>query len=106
MHDRHRRRSRRGPHRAEAGQQSRLRAPISAQIQPTTHTNQQVNRPQSHPRSRREPSQGSAALKAELDHIEQGRPELKRLLGERDEELAAARETNRRLMNQLNRSGS
>jgi hypothetical protein len=27
------------------------------------------------------------------------------VLDERDEELAAARETNRRLMNQLNRSG-
>lgn len=30
--------------------------------------------------------------------------DLKRALDERDEELAAARETNRRLMNQLNRT--
>jgi hypothetical protein len=29
--------------------------------------------------------------------------DLKRVVEERDEELAAARETNRRLMNQLNR---
>jgi len=31
--------------------------------------------------------------------------DLKRVLEERDEELAAARETNQRLMNQLNRAG-
>jgi F0F1-type ATP synthase membrane subunit b/b' len=49
---------------------------------------------------------GTAALQAELDHAEQANLELQRLLDERDEELAAARETNRRLMNQLNRSAS
>ena len=49
---------------------------------------------------------GTAALQAELDHAEQANLELKRLLDERNEELAAARETNRRLMNQLNRSAS
>jgi hypothetical protein len=48
----------------------------------------------------------TAALQADLEHAAQANLELKRLLDERDEDLAATRETNRRLMNQLNRSGS
>jgi hypothetical protein len=46
---------------------------------------------------------GTAALQAELEQHRQANLDLKRVLEERDEELAAARETNRRLMNQLNR---
>jgi hypothetical protein len=46
---------------------------------------------------------GTAALQAELEQQRQANLDLKRVLEERDEELAAARETNRRLMNQLNR---
>ena len=45
----------------------------------------------------------TAALQAELEQQRQANLDLKRVLEERDEELAAARETNRRLMNQLNR---
>jgi hypothetical protein len=47
---------------------------------------------------------GTAALQDELETQKQTVLDLRRLLEERDEELAAARETNRRLMNQLNRS--
>lgn len=47
-----------------------------------------------------------AAVHAELEAQRQAVLDLKRALEERDEELAAARETNRRLMNQLNRSGA
>lgn len=46
----------------------------------------------------------TAALQAEIDHHRQTVLDLTRALEERDEELAAARETNRRLMAQLNRS--
>jgi hypothetical protein len=59
MHDLHRRRPRRGPHRAHVCHQRRLRAPISAQIQPSPHTNPQVNAPRTRPRSRSEPSQAT-----------------------------------------------
>ena len=47
----------------------------------------------------------AAAVHAELEAQRQAVLDLRRVLEERDEELAAARETNRRLMNQLNRSG-
>jgi hypothetical protein len=47
----------------------------------------------------------TAALQSELEQQRQTNLDLKRTLEERDEELAAARETNRRLINQLNRSG-
>jgi predicted nuclease with TOPRIM domain len=47
----------------------------------------------------------TAAIRAELETERQAVLDLKRALEERNEELAAARETNRRLMNQLNRSG-
>jgi hypothetical protein len=46
---------------------------------------------------------GTAALQAELEQHRQANLDLKRVLEERDEELAAAPETNRRLMNHLNR---
>lgn len=46
---------------------------------------------------------GTAALQAELEQQRQTNLDLKRALEERDEELAATRETNRRLMNQINR---
>jgi hypothetical protein len=49
---------------------------------------------------------GTAAVQAELEAQRQTVLGLRRMLEERDEELAAARETNRRLMNQLNRSGA
>jgi hypothetical protein len=45
----------------------------------------------------------TAAFQAELEEQRQANLDLKRAAEERDEELAAARETNRRLMNQLNR---
>jgi hypothetical protein len=48
----------------------------------------------------------TAAVHAELEGQRQAVLDLRRVLEERDEELAAARETNRRLMNQLNRSGA
>ena len=48
----------------------------------------------------------TAAVHAELKAQRQAVLDLRRALEERDEELAAARETNRRLMNQLNRSSS
>jgi hypothetical protein len=48
---------------------------------------------------------GTAAVQAELEAQRQTVLDLRRVLEERDEELAAARETNRRLMNELNRSG-
>ena len=48
----------------------------------------------------------TAAVHAELETQRQTVLDLRRVLEERDEELAAARETNRRLMNQLNRSGA
>jgi chromosome segregation ATPase len=44
------------------------------------------------------------AVQAELEAQRQTILDLKRALEERDEELAAVRETNHRLMNQLNRS--
>jgi Family of unknown function (DUF6262) len=47
----------------------------------------------------------TAALRAELEAQRQAVMDLKKSLEEREEELAAAREANRRLMNQLNRSG-
>ena len=47
----------------------------------------------------------SLAVQAELEAQRQAVFDLRRALEERDEELAAARETNRRLMNRLNRSG-
>jgi uncharacterized protein DUF6262 len=47
----------------------------------------------------------TAAIQAELETQRQSVLDLRRALEERDEELAAARETSRRLMNQLNRSG-
>jgi hypothetical protein len=43
-------------------------------------------------------------LQTKLEQQRQTILELKRVLEERDEELAAARETNRRLMAQLNRT--
>ena len=46
----------------------------------------------------------TAAVQAELDAQRQAVLDLKLALEERDEELAAARETNRRLMNQVNRA--
>ncbi|MEU7895559.1 hypothetical protein AB0B45_22225 [Nonomuraea sp. NPDC049152] len=46
----------------------------------------------------------TAALQDELEAQKQTVLDLRRLLEEREEELAAARETNRRLMNQLNRT--
>lgn len=46
----------------------------------------------------------TAALQAELEQQHQANLELTRQLEERDEDLAAARESNRRLMNQLNRT--
>jgi len=48
----------------------------------------------------------TAAIQAELEAQRQTVLDLRRVLEERDEELAAARETNRRLMNQLNRPGA
>lgn len=48
----------------------------------------------------------TAALQAELDAHRQAALDLQQALQERDEELAAARETNRRLMSQLNRPGT
>jgi hypothetical protein len=48
----------------------------------------------------------TAAVQAELEDQRQTVLDLRRVLDERDEELAAARETNRRLMNQLNRPGA
>lgn len=47
-----------------------------------------------------------AALQAQLRNCEQHNLELKRRLEERDEELEAARETNRALMAEMNRSSS
>jgi hypothetical protein len=47
---------------------------------------------------------GTAAIQAELEAERQTVLDMRRELGEREEELATARETNRRLMNQLNRS--
>src|SRR6266516_6440686 len=47
-----------------------------------------------------------AAADAELESQRQTVLDLKRAMEEREDELAAARETNRRLMNQLNRSSS
>lgn len=49
---------------------------------------------------------GTAAVYAELEAQRQTVLDLRRMLEERDEELAAGRETNRRLMNQLNRSSA
>lgn len=46
----------------------------------------------------------NVAVQAELEAQRQTILDLKRALEERDEELAAVRETNHRLMNQLNRS--
>ncbi len=46
---------------------------------------------------------GTAAVQAELEAERQTVLDMRRALEERDEELAAARETNRRLMNQINR---
>jgi hypothetical protein len=43
------------------------------------------------------------ALREQVDSLRQQILDLRRTLEERDEELAAARETNRRLINQLNR---
>ncbi len=51
-------------------------------------------------------SVSTAAARAELETERQAVLDLRRALEERDEELAAARETNRRLMNQLNRPGA
>jgi cell division protein FtsB len=48
----------------------------------------------------------TAAVHAELEAQRQTVLDLRRALEEREEELAAARETNRRLLNQLNRSGA
>ena len=48
----------------------------------------------------------TVAVHAELEAQRQTVLDLRRVLEERDEELAAARETNRRLMNQLSRSGA
>jgi len=48
----------------------------------------------------------TAAIHAEFEAERQTVLDLRRALEERDEELAAARETSRRLMNELNRSGS
>jgi hypothetical protein len=48
----------------------------------------------------------TVAVHAELEAQRQAVLDLRRVLEERDEELAAARETNRQLMNQLNRSGA
>ena len=48
----------------------------------------------------------TAAVLAELEAERQTAQNLRRALEERDDELAAARETNRRLMNQLNRSAT
>ena len=48
----------------------------------------------------------TAAIHAELEAERQTAQDLRRALEERDDELAAARETNRRLMNQLNRSAT
>jgi Flp pilus assembly CpaE family ATPase len=45
----------------------------------------------------------TAALQAEIDRQHQTVLDLNHALEERDEELAAARETNRRLMTELNR---
>jgi cellobiose-specific phosphotransferase system component IIA len=47
----------------------------------------------------------TAAFQAELEAQRQAVMDLKKLLEEREEELAAAHEANLRLMNQLNRSG-
>lgn len=47
----------------------------------------------------------TAALQAQAGQLEQQVLDLRRLLEERDEELAAAREANRRLMAELNRTG-
>ena len=49
---------------------------------------------------------GTAAIQAELEAERQTVLAMRRVLQERDEELAAAREASRRLMNQLNRSGA
>ena len=47
-----------------------------------------------------------AAIQAELNAERQAVLGLRRELEERDDELAAAREANRRLMNQVNRPGA
>jgi vacuolar-type H+-ATPase subunit H len=44
-------------------------------------------------------------VEVELKAERQAVLDLRRALEERDDELAAARETNRRLMNQINRPG-
>jgi chromosome segregation ATPase len=46
-----------------------------------------------------------AALKDQIQALQQENLDLRRRAEERDEELAAAREANRRLMNQVNRPG-
>jgi hypothetical protein len=51
------------------------------------------------------PPAGHAAIQAELDAERQAVLGLRRALEDRDDELAAAREANRRLMNQVNRPG-
>lgn len=51
------------------------------------------------------PPDSHAALQASLDAERQAVLDLRRTLEERDDELAGARESNRRLMNQLNRPG-
>lgn len=48
---------------------------------------------------------GPDALQTELEQQRQQILDLTRALEERDEELAAAREANRRMINQLNRPG-
>jgi len=48
----------------------------------------------------------TAALHTDFEAERETVVNLRRALEERDEELAAARETNRRPMNQLNRSGT
>ena len=48
----------------------------------------------------------TAVQQAELEAERQAALDLRRVLEEHDDELAAARETNRRLMNQINRPGN
>ena len=60
----------------------------------------------SHKSALAENANGTAAIQAELEAERQAVLDLRRALEERDDELAAARETNRRPMNQVNRPGA
>jgi chromosome segregation ATPase len=52
------------------------------------------------------PPPDAAAMKDQIQALQQGNLDLRRTIEERDEELAAAREANRRLMAELNKARS